>query len=174
MGLSHSVAEFHVMFKNNMNSLKIIISFTIPIVFLFCSQKALFAKTIEVEVTQTLNILLKEEDTDNDKKITIADFLIENTERGDKRFALKAIDNQIYEINGTYYLANLLQELILQKESGKKKATISTERIFENPVQRISTMIKEYYWDGLTRRIDAQHIMEALEDSKISTSVMLI
>lgn len=153
-----------------MNSLKIIISFTIPIVFLFCSQKALFAKTIEVEITQTLNILLKEEDTDNDKKITIADFLIENTERGDKRFALKAIDNQIYEINGTYHLANLLQELILQKESGKKKATISTERIFENPVQRISTMIKEYYWDGLTRRIDAQHIMEALEDSKISTS----
>jgi alpha,alpha-trehalase len=153
-----------------MSLLKIITSLVILSTWVFNGQKVLCAKIIEAEITQTVDSLLQEEDTDSDRKITIDDYPIKNTDRGDKRFTLKAIDNQLYEINGTYYLANLLQELTLQKESGRERATISTEKIFENPVQRISRMIREYYWDGLTRRIDAQHILEALEDSKIPDS----
>jgi alpha,alpha-trehalase len=151
-----------------MNSLKKISIFTLTIAF--CGLSPLPAKTIEVAIEQTLNLLLQEEDTDHDQKITVDDYPVENTDRGDKRFVLNATDNKNYEINGTYYLANLLQELILQKESGNKKARISSERIFENPVHRFSRMIKNYYWDALTRRVDAQHITEALEDSKIPQS----
>ncbi len=142
----------------------IILSLTISSIF--CLQ----AETIEVETEQVLNNLLEDEDTDNDKKITVDDFFIENSKRGDRNFELKTIDNKIYNIAGTYYLSNLLQELTLKKELKEKKATILLERIFEEPVQRISRMIREYYWSGLTRKIDTKNLMEVLEDSKIPSS----
>jgi alpha,alpha-trehalase len=59
-----------------------------------------------------------------------------------------------------------LQELYLAKQSGKEKVNISKEVIFQLPVDRISSVIKNYFWDGLTRRIDESNIGDSLIDSK--------
>ena len=68
---------------------------------------------IVVDIEQNLNQLLKSEDTDHDKKITVDD-------KGPKRFSLKSVDGKSYEICGTYNLSILLQELYLAKQDGKK------------------------------------------------------
>lgn len=117
---------------------------------------------MKFHIEETLKNLLSQEDTDNDKKITIED-------NGPKKFNAVTTDNSTLEVSGTYYLSNLLQELILAKESGKEIAEIDKDKIFENPVDRIDRMIKDYYWDGLTRRIDAHGIKEALVDTKSGT-----
>ncbi|HEY7159695.1 MAG TPA: trehalase family glycosidase, partial [Acidobacteriota bacterium] len=123
----------------------------------------------DTNIKSTLEQLLADEDTDNDKKITIDDPHIAGTQRGDKRFWLQVSNGQKYEISGTYYLSNLLQELSLASEAGKETADISAERIFEPPVDRITRSIGEYYWDGLTRRIDEKGLSKILGDEKTTT-----
>ena len=118
--------------------------------------------TFEVDIEKTLHHLLKQEDTDGDKKITIED-------DGPKRFKLTNTEGETYDITGTYFLSNLLQELILAKDEGLETALISLSKIEEKPVHRISRMIKDYYWDGLTRRMDAAGIEQLLADTKNET-----
>jgi alpha,alpha-trehalase len=123
----------------------------------------------DTNVKTALEQLLTDEDTDNDKKITIDDPHITGTQRGDKRFWLELSNGQKYEISGTYYLSNLLQELSLASEAGKETADVTSERIFELPVDRITRSIGEYYWDGLTRRIDEKGLSKILGDEKTTT-----
>ena len=111
------------------------------------------------DVNKNLMALLKQEDTDGDKKITVDD-------KGPKRFNIFSIDGRGFEISGTYYLSVLLQELYLAKESGKKKLQLSEENIFATPVERASRLIKNNFWDGLTRRIDETNLENAVKDSK--------
>lgn len=96
--------------------------------------------------------LLKEEDTDGDYKITILD-------KGDRVFVYKGTT-----IRGHYHLSNLLQELTLAKEK------VDLKKITENPVDRLSRMIREYYWDGLTRSLSENNLAQVLPDSKVDTS----
>lgn len=110
-------------------------------------------------VIDTIDKLLKQEDTDNDKKITVED-------KGPQKFNIVTTDGNTIEVSGTYYLSNLLQELVLAKESGAQIVKIDTENIFEKPIDRINRMIKEYFWNGLTRRIDADGIKKILVDTK--------
>ena len=117
---------------------------------------------IVVDIEQNLNQLLESEDTDSDKKITVDD-------KGPKRFSLKSVDGKNYEICSTYNLAVLLQELYLAKLEGKKRLRLSTQTIFQQPVERISSQIKNSFWDGLTRSIDEDNIDNALKDTKSST-----
>ncbi len=117
---------------------------------------------LNLKIEETLNNLLTQEDTDNDKKITVED-------KGPKKFVLKSADGKDVIVEGTYYLSNLLQELVLAKEEGQEIAEIDYENIFEKPVDRIGRMIKDYFWDGLTRRIDAEGIVKALVDTKAET-----
>ena len=63
-------------------------------------------------------------------------------------------------------LSNLLQELSLAKEYGRKKIILDIGRLNENPVSRLSRLIKTQFWDGLTRRIDASSIEVAAQDPK--------
>lgn len=60
-----------------------------------------------------------------------------------------------FEIRGTYMLSNLLQELTLAKEYGRRYILLDERRLNENPVDRLSRLIRTTFWDGLTRRIDA-------------------
>lgn len=124
---------------------------------------------VSVEIKSTLDSLVYDEDTDDDKRITIDDPHIEGTDRGDKRFWVKAGNNNLYEVSGTYFLSNLLQELKHAEETGKDSTLLSKEKIFEPPADRISRMIREYYWDGLTRRIDEKGLTKILEDDKTKT-----
>jgi alpha,alpha-trehalase len=69
---------------------------------------------------------------------------------------------------GTYYLSNLLQELKLADDLGSEVSRIDFRKIFEDPVHRVSRSIREIYWDGLTRRIDAMSLDQLLTDEKIA------
>ena len=113
---------------------------------------------LKLNIYQTISDLLAREDTDGDKKITIED-------KGPKSFVLKDLDGEKgITIEGTFYLSNLLQELILAKE--KNSDIIDTDTIFEKPIDRFTRMIEDYYWDGLTRSIDKKGLTKVVSDEK--------
>ncbi|MDC1052303.1 trehalase family glycosidase, partial [Flavobacteriaceae bacterium] len=112
-----------------------------------------------LNIAQTLTLLLRQEDTNSDKKITIDDI-------GPKVFSITSISGQNYKVKGTYFLSNLLQELVLSKRNGNEFAQVPLERIEELPTVRISRLIKDYYWLGLTRTMDKQGIQKLLLDTK--------
>ncbi|MBI4536104.1 MAG: hypothetical protein HY708_07485, partial [Ignavibacteriae bacterium] len=95
-----------------------------------------------VNVVATLDSLICDEDTDSDLRITIDDPRIEGTSRGDRRFTIRTADRRGFDVAGTYYLSNLLQELKLAQESGVDSFRLSAERIFEAPAERISRSIR--------------------------------
>ncbi len=140
--------------------------------FLFFSSFAFAQATkprIVVDVRSSLKQLLEDEDTDNDQKITVYDFHVNNTERGDKRFWLHTIDGKIIEVSGTYYLSNLLEELTLAQEAHHDTVALEEDHIFEPPADRISRSIRERYWNALTRSIDENGLLKILSDEKTKT-----
>jgi alpha,alpha-trehalase len=105
------------------------------------------------------------EDTDNN-------FQIHATDTGPKVFSLGTASSngyQSFEIRGTYMLSNLLQELALAKDHGQKSIVLDESRLTENPVSRLSRMIKHSFWSNLTRRIDADGLDAICADSKVSS-----
>ena len=76
-------------------------------------------------------------------------------------------DARLREIKGNYRLANLLQELFLAQREGKTKVLIKHSQLTEEPAHRLSRLIKEVFWNRLTRRIDSQPGIEAAaQDTK--------
>jgi alpha,alpha-trehalase len=73
-------------------------------------------------------------------------------------------------VQGTYMLSNLLQELALAREYGRTRVVLDEARLAENPVDRLSRMIKNSFWNALTRRIDAEGIEVACRDPKNMSS----
>ncbi|KAH0566499.1 alpha,alpha-trehalase nth1 [Trichoglossum hirsutum] len=71
-----------------------------------------------------------------------------------------------FDIRGTYMLSNLLQELTLAKDFGRKHIVLDEARLNENPVNRLSRLIKNSFWDGLTRCIDNHAIEVIARDPK--------
>lgn len=80
-------------------------------------------------------------------------------------------------------LSVLLQELALAKDHGRKTImfvapaildpvliglhfSLDESRLSENPVNRLSRMIRTSFWDGLTRRIDADGLELICTDPK--------
>ncbi len=116
---------------------------------------------MKLPIKETLDRLLQQEDTDGDLKITVED-------KGPKRFVIEG-DNTSVAIEGTYALSNLLQELVLAQASGQSLWKLDFSKIYEDPVERISRMIRDYYWDGLTRTMDKEGISELLRDTKNET-----
>jgi alpha,alpha-trehalase len=119
---------------------------------------------INIDVKTVLENLLLQEDTDGDKRITIDDF-------GPKHFVLNSV-NKAIDIKGTYYLSNLLQELVLAVE--KNVDFIDIDNVFELPANRISRMIRHYFWDGLTRTLDESGLEKTLFDSKSKTEKSIV
>ena len=113
----------------------------------------------QLNIEDTLDRLLKQEDTDGDKKLTIED-------KGPKAFAIQSTNGEDYVVKGTYHLSNLLQELVISKNDGKQIAEIPLTKIEELPITRISRMIRDYFWKGLTRTMDAQGIENLISDTK--------
>ena len=112
-----------------------------------------------LQIETTLKALIEQEDTDGDKKITIED-------KGPKAFEIVATSGNKYLVKGTYHLSNLLQELVIAKKEGKTVAEIPLSKIEEKPADRISRMIKNYFWNGLTRTMDEHGIKNLINDSK--------
>jgi alpha,alpha-trehalase len=98
--------------------------------------------------------ILDQEDTDGDCQITVHD-------AGPKVFTVGTANSagfNKYTLRGTYMLSNLLQELAWATDHHRKFITIDEQRLSENPVERLQRLIKYHFWDGLTRRIDAEGI----------------
>ena len=159
--------------KNNVRSTLVLL---LTLLFLGCvadsprqaSSSRPSAQPIPVDVQANLQRLIAEEDTDDDQKITVEDVSLKTHGRGDRRFSLLSTNGRRYEVVGTYYLSNLLQELKLADDQGFKTSQIDFQKIFENPVERVSRSIREIYWDGLTRRIDKANLDQLLTDEKIA------
>jgi alpha,alpha-trehalase len=114
---------------------------------------------MRIPVEETFRRLLDQEDTDGDNQITIRD-------GGPKRFVVTGEDGEDYAVEGTYPLSNLLQELALARDEGAETLDLDPERIHANPVRRISGMIRDVFWDGLTRTIDAEGLAHVAIDEK--------
>ncbi|KAI7906734.1 neutral trehalase [Cokeromyces recurvatus] len=120
------------------------------------------AQKFLIDVKETQRILVEQEDTDGDFQITVNDL-------GPKSFAVGTADSGGYrkiEIRGTYMLSNLLQELALADDYGRKHIVLDEARLNENPVDRLSRTIRHHFWDGLTRRIDADGLDIICADPK--------
>ncbi|OBW63859.1 MAG: Uncharacterized protein AUREO_060750 [Aureobasidium pullulans] len=115
-----------------------------------------------INVADTLEALLHREDSDNNQQITVEDV-------GPKTIQLGTAGSggyKSFDIRGTYMLSNLLQELTLAKEHGRKQIVLDEARLSENPVSRLSRLIKDFFWPNLTRRIDGSNIAQVGKDAK--------
>ena len=115
-----------------------------------------------LDIQDTLSRLLQQEDTDGDKKITIED-------KGPKSFELRSVSGEAYVVGGTYHLSNLMQELVIAKNEGHEVAEIPLKHIEELPSVRVSRMIRDYFWNGLTRTMDEKGIEKLIHDTKNET-----
>lgn len=135
----------------------------IKLIIFSCSLLLLSAQlqAFEVKFAQELDSLFKRFDRDQDKKITVEDKIPE-----DSLYILTTTGGKKLSVQGTYPLSNLAQELKLSELTGDE---LVAREIFINPVDRISYVIKERFWDGLTRRIDASTLDQVIKDSKIKS-----
>ncbi|KAG0253665.1 alpha,alpha-trehalase nth1 [Mortierella polycephala] len=115
-----------------------------------------------IDVDETQKLILEQEDTDGDFQITVNDI-------GPKVITLGTADSagfNKFDLRGTYMLSNLLQELSLAQDYGRRYIVLDETRLNENPVDRLSRMIRHHFWDGLTRRIDAEGLEVIASDPK--------
>lgn len=115
-----------------------------------------------VDVDATIKQILEQEDTDGDNRISL-------TDTGPKVISLGTAESNGYrsgEVRGTYMISNLLQELALEHDKGEKRVIIEESRLSEDPIDRLSRMIRTSFWDNLTRRIDADGLEKILQDPK--------
>src|SRR6185312_1145807 len=101
-----------------------------------------------------------QEDTDGDKKITVHDKTTPFEIRDDKGAPVRAITNG-------YQLSLLLQQLKQTEDEHISKISLDQLQIDEDIMERTHQLIKNVYWDALTRRIDAAHVDEVVHDTKV-------
>jgi alpha,alpha-trehalase len=119
-----------------------------------------FSQTIDVP--DNFARLIAQEDTDGDKKITVHDRLTPFEIRGTNGAAIK-------QIQGAYSLSVLLQELKRASDANHLQISL-TDIDFNEPVtDRTLRLIKEDYWNALTRRIDSLHLDQVVHDPKVAS-----
>ena len=104
--------------------------------------------------------LVAQEDTDGDHRITIHDHITPFEIRGQD-------DVTVFIVSNEYPLSVLLQELKRAEYDHSADVSISQLHLNESAMDRTHRLIKEYYWDALTRHIDATHLDEVIHDSKV-------
>ncbi|GAA5983817.1 hypothetical protein JCM11641_005204 [Rhodosporidiobolus odoratus] len=125
-------------------------------------EQSLKSRKFLVDVEETMKLVLEQEDTD-------ANFQIHAADKGPKVFSLGTAGSNGYntfDIRGTYMLSNLLQELALARDHGQKQIVLDEARLNENPVNRLSRMIRHSFWSNLTRRIDGDGLEKICADPK--------
>lgn len=126
-----------------------------------------------------MNELSEREDTDNDYQITIDDHGPKVPTPKVQHFGVALTLCQVInlgtvasagyrrtDIRGNYVISNLLQELTLAKDYGRKNVVLDLARLNENPVDRLARRIKHEFWNNLTRAIDGSIIEKAGKDPK--------
>ncbi|KAG4419197.1 hypothetical protein IFR04_007698 [Cadophora malorum] len=125
-------------------------------------ETTLLPNRFHLHVDRTIKNLEEQEATNGNFQITIED-------NGPKVISLGTAASNGYkmrEVRGNYVLSNLLQELYLAKENGQSYIFLDESRINENPVNRLSRLITNEFWDNLTRVIDGSVIEKAGRDPK--------
>jgi alpha,alpha-trehalase len=119
-----------------------------------------FSQTIDVP--DNLARLVAQEDTDGDKKITIHDHLTP--------FEIRSTDGPpVEQIQGAYPLSVLLQELKRADDASRFQISLADIDFNEPVTVRTLRLIKDDYWNALTRRIDARHLDQVVHDSKVAS-----
>ena len=116
----------------------------------------------QLPVPQNLWRLTSQEDTDGDHKITVHDSVTPFQIRGSNGSPLEMI-------RGVYPLSVLMQELKRAEDQHRANADLDQFRLDEPAADRTHRLIKTYYWDALTRRIDAAHVDEVVHDPKVAS-----
>ena len=111
---------------------------------------------MQIDAQHVLAALLSQEDTDGSKTITIDD-------TGPKSFTVQDIHGKSVTVEGTYYLANLLQEVWLGQ------GRLDMEKVSMKPLARVDYLMKNHYWPALTRRLDQASLLSVLADEKRSS-----
>jgi len=110
-------------------------------------------------VQSTIQSLLDQEDTTKDMTITVDD-------HGPKRYLLETQNGVSAWIEGNYSVSTLLQELALADIS-LKTVIVPEDRIDEDPMTRLTRLIKTCFWKNLKRVLDANGLKVALIDVKM-------
>lgn len=116
-------------------------------------------QAVLISVNQNLERLLKQEDLDDDLKITKDDF-------GPKCFEIESVEGERVEVQGHYPLSNLLQFLAHAHLKNESVVSLDVSKLYQSPVKQINQQIETYYWDALTRFVDEDGLIEILEDPK--------
>lgn len=145
-------------------------------------EKATAPRRFLIDVEETIRVVLEQEDTDGDFQISVTDAgpkmmaLGTATSNGFKTFDIRVCSNSLRSscpftrfTQGTYMLSNLLQELALARDHNRKRIVLDEARLTENPVDRLSRMIKNSFWHSLTRRIDGDGLEIITADPKNRT-----
>jgi len=130
---------------------------------------AIFLLTVATALSQTVPVsenlwrLVGQEDTDGDRKITVHDRTTPFEVRGENEVAACVITN-------FYQLSVLLQELKRADDRHLRVVALDRLALDESPVDRTHRFIKDFYWDALTRRIDADHVDQVVHDDKVTST----
>lgn len=122
----------------------------------------IFPKAYITNVQATLEMLIQQEDTNKDGQITIED-------QGPKIFGLRSSSSdgfRTFYVHGNYALSNLLQRLVYEDENGRKWSILQSSNLTENPVDRLSRLIRTSFLENLTRTLDKSSIHIAAPDAK--------
>ncbi|HTV39386.1 MAG TPA: trehalase family glycosidase [Candidatus Sulfotelmatobacter sp.] len=131
------------------------------LLFLLCAvAMPVFSQTIDVP--DNLARLIAQEDTDGDKKITVHDHLTPFEIRGTNGMFIK-------QIQGAYPLSVLLQELKRAADADRFQMPLSGVDFAEPVTERTLRLIRDDYWNALTRRIDAAHVDDVVHDPKVAS-----
>jgi alpha,alpha-trehalase len=116
-----------------------------------------------VPVPDNLWRLADQEDTDGDRRITVHDRTTP--------FEIRNLDGSVARtVTNVYPLSVLLQELKRADDRHTGEVTLIQLRLDEPVVDRTHRLIKEFYWDALTRRIDADHLDQVISDPKVASN----
>ncbi|HEY9509469.1 MAG TPA: trehalase family glycosidase, partial [Verrucomicrobiae bacterium] len=115
-----------------------------------------------VPVAENLWRLVEQQDTDGDLRITVHDHITP--------FQVREKGGAVAEIvTNVYPLSVLLQELKRAEDERHSEIALDQLRLNEPAADRTHRLIRDVYWNALTRRIDAEHIDQVVHDSKVQS-----
>ncbi len=125
-----------------------------------CWLSIISAVSQPLPVTDNLWRLVAQEDTDGDLKITIHDHTTPFALHDERGADARSVTNE-------YQLSVLMQELKQADDQHIKNIPLNELQLDEDVVSRTHRFIKDKFWDALTRRIDAEHFNQVVNDPKV-------
>src|SRR6516164_4510766 len=124
---------------------------------------AAMAVAQSVPVADNLRRLVSQEDTDDDQRITVHDRTTPFAIHDDHGGAVRTLTN-------FYQMSVLLQDLQQANEEHQSKIAMDNLQLEESALDRTHRFIKDYFWNSLTRRIDAGHLDQVVRDPKTTAN----